>query len=121
MDSSIATTIVTGIVSLLGGGAIGAAGKVWIDSRKLQGDQCLAEDAQVMNHYGELVGRLETRISTLEKQHQNCVDDHLKVTRELGRLEGALSEQRLAMQQLQASTARAVGDDPVRPVGIGQA
>lgn len=84
--------------TLLGGGVLGGCvatiTQYLLNRNKQQGELCLAEDAQTNKHYGELVSRLEARITKVETDHQKCMDEHITAARQQGILEGQVSELR---------------------------
>lgn len=104
------------IVASIGiGSLLTAAGAVingWIKAksdaktaeRKTDSELDLAEDAQEFNHQSEIIEDLRQRIVSLEKANDICVEDRIKLHREIGKLEGRLNEQNDAMKHLRHTT-----------------
>jgi hypothetical protein len=98
VNESTTIMISTVVAALFGGGALGTLATVltryFSDKNKQQDKQGLAVTGQSVEHYDQLVTRLETRISKLEGDHQRCMEEHITASRQLGILEGRITELR---------------------------
>ena len=109
-------TVIGGAVTLLGaGGGLGVLGKTWLDSRRLAGEQRIAEAEQPVEQYAEIVKELraeQTRlgavIDTMRREYEKALSDsrkeHAECLHRFGRLEGQLEEMRRQVRHFEETT-----------------
>lgn len=110
-------TIIGGGLTLLGaGGGLGVAAKAFLDKRKQDGDQRLAESDQPVEQYAEIVKELRAEIvrmgnviDTMRRDYEKSIaesrKEHADCLLKFGRLEGRFEEMTRRVNQVEATGA----------------
>lgn len=86
--------------AVLGGGGIAALTNFMNSYLRERSASTLAANQQPIDHYNQLVSRLDVRISTLETANRECMEHHSKCERQVGEMTGRIDELRQQIQLL---------------------